>query len=158
MGIAFSMARKFNDKPKILRFFYDNRREIASPPIVFALFNFFHAYRTDLTAPAEIAPPTACLKLDMRTVDAKDFLSTAPHLEYPARSRASTARAAGSEDKICIGAVLPIEVPIFDKSDVGSAASSGALAAGLISWEKYSLPALSRCRTCHSCSATVNAG
>lgn len=131
---------------------------MASPPLLFALFSFLHAYRTDLIAPADTAPATACRKLDARTVDANDFLNADPHLEYPARSRASTARAAGSEDKICRGAVLPTEVAIFESSDAGRAASSGALAAGLISWVKYSLPALSRCRICHSFSATVNAG
>lgn len=103
-----------------------------SPPL-FALFNFLHAYLTDFTAPAERSPPTTCLKLEIRTVEAKDFLNTAPHFEYPARSRASTARAAGSEDKMCTGAVLPTDVAIFDKIDPGSAASSGALAAGLVS-------------------------
>lgn len=106
---------------------------MASPPLLFALFNFLHAYLTDFTAPAETAPATTCLKLDTRTVDAKDFLSTAPHFEYPARSRASTARAAGSEDKMCTGADLPTDVAIFDKSDAGSAANSGALAAMLMS-------------------------
>jgi len=106
---------------------------MASPPALFALFNFFQAYLIDFTAPAETAPPTACLKLDTRTVDAKDFLNTGPHFEYPARSRASIARAAGFEDKMCKGAVLPTEVAIFDKIKPGSDAISGALAAGLMS-------------------------
>ena len=73
---------------------------MASPPLLFALLSFRQAYLTDLTTPAEAAPASAWRTLDTRTVVAKAFLNTELHFEYPARSRASTARAAGSEDMI----------------------------------------------------------